>query len=76
LCDTIGPQAFKLGGLFHTDLVAAESINEDAEETSTQITWMEEDEVQMYLRFESISDRNVIWLVTEIGELYPNANIV
>jgi hypothetical protein len=61
LCDTIGHQTFKLGGLFHTELVKAESINEDAEEMGTQITWMEEDEVQLYLRFKSKSDRDVIW---------------
>jgi len=61
LCNTIEHQAFKLGGLFHTELVTAELINEEAEENERQITWMEEDEVQMYLRFKSNSSREVIW---------------
>ncbi|KAH8803467.1 hypothetical protein F5884DRAFT_508116 [Xylogone sp. PMI_703] len=61
LCDTIDQQAFKLGGLFETELVKAESIIEDAEECDRQITWMEEDEVQMYLRFKSQKDREFIW---------------
>ena len=66
LCDTINQQSFKLGGLFHTDLVTAESMNEEAEESDKQITWMEEDEVQMYLRFKSDRDRQIIWQVLRI----------
>jgi hypothetical protein len=69
LCDTINQQDFKLGGLFHTDLVTAESMNEEAEENDKQITWMEEDEVQMYLRFKSDRDRQIIWQVLRIGNL-------
>jgi hypothetical protein len=63
LCETIEHQAFKLGGLFETELVTAESIREDAEESSTQISWMEvvgDEKVQMYLRFKSEIDRGVI----------------
>ena len=73
LCDTISLQAFKLGGLFHTELVTAETINEEAEENDRQITWMEEDEVQMYLRFKSSSDREVIWQVPGIGDSNEDA---
>jgi len=61
ICETIGHQLFKLGGLFHTALVTAESIDEEAEENEKQITWMEEEEVQAYLRFKSNSNREVIW---------------
>jgi hypothetical protein len=69
LCDTINQQVFKLGGLFHIDLVTAESMNEEAEENDKQITWMEEDEVQMYLRFKCDRDRQIIWQVLRIGNL-------
>lgn len=61
LCDTITQQMFKLGGLFPTELVTAESIIEDVEENERQITWMEDPEVQMYLRFKSKRDRETIW---------------
>jgi hypothetical protein len=69
LYNTINQQVFKLGGLFHTDLVTAESMNEEAEENNKQITWMEEDEVYMYLRFKSDKDRPIIWQVLRIGNL-------
>lgn len=63
LCDTIEQQEFRLGGLFRTELVVTEGVDEDAESNSKQITWMEEDEVQMYLRFASDNDRKIIWYV-------------
>ena len=60
LCETINDQKFKQGGLFQTELVEAENQTTD-EDDSLQITWMEEDEVQMYLRFHNASDRDTIW---------------
>ncbi|TAQ90368.1 hypothetical protein B7494_g1329 [Chlorociboria aeruginascens] len=59
LCETISDQLlFKQGGLFQTELVKADSVDEN---DSLQITWMEEDEVQMYLRFHKAKDRDMIW---------------
>ncbi|KAF4627334.1 hypothetical protein G7Y89_g10823 [Cudoniella acicularis] len=61
LCETINEQAFKQGGLFQTELVEAESDQSIVEDDSLQITWLEQDEVQMYLRFQKATDRDLIW---------------
>jgi hypothetical protein len=53
--------------------VTTASITEDAGENDRQITWMEEDEVQVYLRFKSNRDRGVIWQVPKIEHFNNNA---